>query len=175
MKCPACNNELSHIDESGVEVDICRGGCGGVWFDTYEFKKFDEPHEEAGQELLNVEIDPTISVDHREKRKCPHCKNITMMRHYFSVKKAIEIDECAGCGGIWLDMGELGTIRSLFGSEEEKSAAAAEVFDELFGPKLTQLKDERAKDSTKARRIANMFKYICPSYYISGDQDWGAF
>jgi len=26
-----------------------------------------------------------------------------------------------------------------------------------------------------ARKIANAFKFICPSYYIPGKQAWGAF
>jgi hypothetical protein len=25
----------------------------------------------------------------------------------------------------------------------------------------------------KARRIAYAFRFICPSYYIPGEQDWG--
>jgi len=24
-------------------------------------------------------------------------------------------------------------------------------------------------------KISNMFRFICPSYYIPGKQDWGAF
>jgi hypothetical protein len=27
----------------------------------------------------------------------------------------------------------------------------------------------------KARKIANMFRFVCPSYYIPDKQDWGAF
>ena len=175
MKCAACDNELSHIEVGGVEVDICKGGCGGIWFDNYEFKKFDEPHEHAGVELLEVERDPKVTVDHSEKRNCPRCQNITMMRHFFSVKKEVEIDECANCAGIWLDPGELATVRSLFSSEGEKREAAEKVFDDLFGPQLEALVKEREKDRDKTRRIANMLKYICPSHYISGKQDWGAF
>ena len=41
MKCPACENELTDKDVGGVTVDICNGGCGGLWFDNFEFKKFD--------------------------------------------------------------------------------------------------------------------------------------
>jgi Zn-finger nucleic acid-binding protein len=175
MKCPACSNELSHADVNGVEVDVCKGGCGGIWFDNYEFKKFDEPHEHAGEELLGSEIDPNVTVDHSEKRNCPKCENIIMMRHFFSVKKEVELDECAGCAGIWLDTGELARLRSLFTSEDDRKEAAEKVFDDLLGPQLEALATERAKNRQKARRMANMFKFICPSYYISGKQGWGAF
>ena len=27
----------------------------------------------------------------------------------------------------------------------------------------------------KAQRFAHAFRFICPSYYIPGKQDWGAF
>ena len=175
MKCPACGNKLSHLDVNGIEVDTCKGGCGGVWFDNYEFKKFDEPHEHAGESLLEVERDPNVTIDHSERRNCPRCENITMMRRFFSIKKEVELDECASCAGIWLDTGELAHIRSLFQSEAERKAAANEVFEDLFGPKLEALTKESEKNLQDARRIANMFKYICPSYYIPGKQDGGAF
>ena len=35
-----------------------------------------------------------------------------MMRHPFSVKREIEIDECPNCAGYWLDHGELDAIRN---------------------------------------------------------------
>ncbi len=175
MKCPACSHTLSHIVVNEVELDICKGGCGGIWFDNFEFKKFDEPHEYAGDELLNVERGTGISVDHSTKRHCPKCSTITMMRHFFSIKKQVEIDECAGCAGIWLDTGELSEIRSLFDSEEARHQAAEKVFSDLFGPQLEALAKEREANAERAERIANMFKYLCPSYYLPGKQKWGAF
>ena len=175
MECPACKHQLSHILVDGIELDICHGGCGGIWFDTFEFKKFDDPHEESGTELLNIPIDPSIDVDHSERRRCPKCENITLMRHYYSVKQEVEIDDCANCAGVWLDAGELNNIRNQFDSDEERRAAAAAVFDELFGPQLEVLRREQEKDLARVRRVANMLRFICPSYYLSGKKDWGVF
>ena len=45
VKCPACGNNLTEKKFGEVTVDVCEGGCGGVWFDWFEFKKVDEPHE----------------------------------------------------------------------------------------------------------------------------------
>jgi len=160
MQCPACSNELSRVDVNEIEVDVCKGGCGGVWFDGYEFKKFDEPHEHAGVDLLDVEIDPNTRVDHSKKRNCPRCENITMMRHYFSVKKEVEVDECGGCAGIWLDAGELAHIRSLFNSEEERKEAAKNVFADLFGAQIESIQSDREQNLKKTRRMANMFNFI---------------
>ena len=52
MNCPACGNVLEEMKVGDVMVDVCQGGCGGIWFDNYELEKFDEPHESAGEELL---------------------------------------------------------------------------------------------------------------------------
>ena len=175
MNCPACANVLKEMTVSGVALDVCRGGCGGIWFDNFELKKFDEPHESAGEELLDVERDQGIIVDHAKRLKCPKCDDIVMMRHFFSIKKQVVVDECPGCGSFWLDAGELGKIRGLFNTEEEKHKAAEEYFSEIFDDKLAALKAEDQAGVNKARKISNMFRFICPSYYIPGKQDWGAF
>lgn len=175
MKCPACENQLQEITVSDIAVDICKGGCGGIWFDNLELKKFDEPHESAGEELLEIERDESIAIDHTKSLMCPKCDDIVMMRHFYSVKKEVKVDECPGCGGFWLNTGELGRIRSLFNTEEEKNKAAEEYFSEVFGAKLAAMKEADETKLDKARKISNMFRFICPSYYIPGKQNWGAF
>jgi len=158
-----------------VTVDICRGGCGGIWFDNFEISKFDEPHESEGEALLDIERDESITVDPDKRLKCPRCDDIVLMRHFFSVKKQVELDECPGCGGFWLDAGELRQIRTLFQSEQEKHDAAEAYFDDLFGEKLKAMTQQSEEDLARTRRIVNVFRFICPSYYIPGKQAWGAF
>lgn len=175
MKCPACGNMLQEMTVGDVAVDVCKGGCGGIWFDNFELKKFDEPHESAGEALLDIERDESIVVDHTKRLKCPKCDDIVMMRHFFSVEKGVEVDECPGCAGFWLDAGELGEIRSLFETEEQRHKAADEYFEEVFGDHFKAMKAESEDKLAKTRKIANVFRYICPSYYIPGKQDWGAF
>lgn len=158
-----------------VTVDVCQGGCAGIWFDNFELKKFDEPHESAGETLLDIERDKSVNVDYTKKLKCPKCDDVVLMRHFFSIKKGVEVDECPGCGSFWLDAGELRTIRSLFNTEEERHQAAEEYFEDLFGDHFAAMKLENEEKLAKARKIANMFRYICPSYYIPGKQAGGAF
>ena len=98
-----------------------------------------------------------------------------MMRHFFSVKKQVGVDECPGCAGIWLDAGELNQIRSMFDTEQERHQAADEYFNEVFGDQFKTMQAESEAGLQKARKIANMFRFICPSYYIPGKQAWGAF
>jgi len=175
MKCPVCNNKLHKQSVDDINVCVCQGGCGGIWFDNRELSHFDEPHESAGNALLDIETNPSTTVNHDTKRPCPTCDNIIMMRHFFSTEHQVEIDECGNCGGIWLDSGELSHIRNLFDSEEEKKAAAKKYFSDIFGKELSQMKAESNASLKKAQTFANMFKFICPSYYIPNDQDWGAF
>ena len=104
-------------------VDVCHGGCGGIWFDAFELPRVDEDAEAAGEALLHVERDHRIVVDFKRKRDCPRCAGIKLHRHFFSAKRRVEVDQCPNCGGYWLDAGELAQIRQ----ERSQTAKAEEV------------------------------------------------
>ncbi|MBT4762014.1 MAG: zf-TFIIB domain-containing protein [Bdellovibrionaceae bacterium] len=174
MICPACDSKLSEKTFDGIDIDVCDKGCGGLWFDWMELKKFDEPHEATGSEILDIIAQANASPDMDKRHKCPKCEDIVLYRHFFSVKKHVEIDECPTCGGFWLDAGELSALRSLFKNEEDRIKAAEDVFEDLFSGDLKKLKEKSKEEYQKARTIAKLFKFICPSNYISGKQDWGA-
>jgi len=120
MKCPACFNELTQQQIGSLVVDVCDGGCGGVWFDAFELQRADEEQEEVGERLLSIRRDPQLQVDPSRKRQCPRCTHMKLRRHFFSAKRRVEVDECPNCGGYWLDFGELSQIRA------EKSEDAQE-------------------------------------------------
>lgn len=166
MQCPACGRALQTILVGDVSVEVCQGGCGGLWFDNYELKKVDEPHEAAGQALLDVERDEKIKVDHSRKRNCPKCNNTVMMRHFFSVKRQVEIDECPRCAGVWLDYGELGTIRKTCQSQQEREKAAEEYFTEVLGPDFA--KEPVRGDLDTSRRVTRVFRFLSPRYRFWG-------
>lgn len=175
MDCPACDRSLCSKDIGPITVDICDDGCGGIWFDNFELKKVDEPHESAGESLLQIRRDPQIHVDLDQRRHCPSCQDTLMMQHFFSVKHKVTVDECPRCGGIWLDYGELGQIRELFKSEEERREAARKYFNDLFGKEMADAEGVSRDKMEQKQKIARMFRFICPSHYIPGKQDWGAF
>ncbi len=175
MRCPACGNELTGIEIGEITVDACRNGCGGIWFDQLELNRLDEQHETAGESLLDIERDPAVKLDRERRRNCPSCDDMVLSRHFFSPLKEAEIDECPGCAGVWLDVGELALIRSQFATKEEREKAAEEYFDDLFGEELDKMAEEGEERLRKARKFANSLKFICPSYYIPGKQEWGAF
>lgn len=175
MKCPACGNDLQKITVKDITVDACKGGCGGIWFDQFELKKVDEPHESAGESLLDIERNENLSSDRSKRRMCPKCEGIVMMQHFVSIKREVEVDECPKCAGFWLDYGELGRIRNQFESEADRKKAAAEYFSEIVDKDLARMRQESKEKSEKSQKIARMFRFVCPSYYIPGKQDWGAF
>ena len=175
MICPACQKNLKEIKIGSLAIDVCAGGCGGAWFDNFEIKQVDEPHEHAGEALLDISRDDSIKIDYAAKRKCPRCQDILMMKHFFSIQKKVEIDECAQCGGIWLDVGELAGIRALYSSEAERNKAAEEYFSQVVKTSLADIQAQSDADLARAKKVAHLFRFICPSFYIPGDQEWGAF
>src|SRR5690348_10863983 len=143
MNCPACGRPLIPRKVGDVTVDGCDGGCGGIWFDHYELRKLDERTESAGEALLDVRRDPSVQVDPNKLYTCPHdTDDVVMMRHFWSVKRAVTIDECPECGGVFLDAGELGKIRDEFPTEESRHAAADAYFAEVVDPMLDQARAE---------------------------------
>ena len=125
MKCPACFNELTKRQIGNLEVDVCQGGCGGVWFDAFELQRVDEEKECAGEHLLEIERDKSVVVDPTRKRQCPRCEGVKLMRHFFSARRRIEVDQCPNCDGYWLDAGELAAVRTEKAQEERVSEAAS--------------------------------------------------
>lgn len=136
MICPSCGRELSSVTVGALTVDACDGiGCGGIFFDHDELTSVDDLSEECGDELVRLQkrTNP-VAVDSTEEqsRRCPKCAGIKMMRHYFSARQKVVIDECGKCHGIWLDAGELDQIRREFGSREERERDLQAYFEKLF-------------------------------------------
>jgi hypothetical protein len=121
MKCPACFNALTPAQVGAVTVDICRA-CGGIWFDAFELQRVDEEHETAGEWLLQIDREQQIQVDPQRKRNCPRCDGIKLKRHYYSPRRQVEVDECPGCGGYWLDAGELEKVRKETEAQRHEAA-----------------------------------------------------
>lgn len=175
MKCPACSKALRIMLVSGVELEVCDGGCGGIWFDQFEFKKFDEQHEPDAETILRLKVDPLVKVDYSKQRACPKCVNIVMRTNFVSIKRQVKIDECAKCAGIWLDAGELQNIRMEYPTQKDREKAAEKLYDEMFGKQLAEAKMQSNEELATLRRFANAFRFICPSFYIPGKQKGGAF
>lgn len=176
MYCPACACELSTRTVGDVTVDVCDGGCGGIWLDQYELAKVDESAESAGEQLLDVRRDPDLAVDPEKRYSCPRCADFpTLLRHFWSVERAVTMDECPECGGVFLDVGELGSIRHEFPTHEAKEAAADAYFKEVVDPLLEREHEKSQAELARAQKFASAFRFICPSYYVPGKQAGAAY
>lgn len=110
MKCPACARKLTEIRVGSVALDVCQGGCGGVWFDAGELAHVNDQHRKSGHGL-QVTRDETITVDDALPRHCPVCSRTKLVRRLFSLGTGVELDCCPKCQGVWLDFGELEIIQ----------------------------------------------------------------
>jgi len=137
---------------SDIVVDVCRGGCGGMWFDHLELGKLDDQEEAAGAELLAVPREPAVRVAHEAPWGCPRCGHPAMMRRFYSPARAIEIDECPRCGGIWLDAGELATIRAQYASQADRKAAHSQAARDIYKRQVAELEAEFAAEDADAEQ-----------------------
>lgn len=107
MNCPACHGTLREKSAAGMTLDVCYGGCGGIWFDAKELERVDA---RAATTLHTVWQHRHQKRAATEPRLCPRCPSQVLDRQWFSNQKHIEIDQCPRCGGIWLDNGEFTLI-----------------------------------------------------------------
>ena len=107
MNCPKCDQPLSATTVQGAEVDQCPA-CRGIWFDEHELQTI--------LALKSADLRP-LSRGHDQTeldRKTGHCpRDANRLTRVCSARdRAVVIDVCPVCHGIWLDGGEL---RKLFG------------------------------------------------------------
>lgn len=107
MNCPACKSPLREKAVPGMTVDVCVGGCGGIWFDATELQRVDA---RAASTLHTVRKHEYQKAPRDEPRACPRCTSQLLDRRWFSDAKSVEIDQCGKCAGIWLDEGEFARL-----------------------------------------------------------------
>jgi len=100
-----------------MTLDVCYGGCGGIWFDATELDRVDA---RTATTLHTIWQAPVGKVNLTGPRICPRCPEQGLDRKWFSDLRKVEIDQCPACGGIWLDAGEFSRIY-----EEIKGAKVA--------------------------------------------------
>ena len=145
LECPACWNQLVPTPVKDLTVDVCHG-CGGIWFDAGELARVDNPRE-TGEVLLAIERDVSVGVRHDQARSCPRCEAEMDRRAYGPA--SVQIDECPGCNGIFLDAGELEVIRQYQRGRKDPSLVGSGLYSESEGP-----------PSESTRRIAEILGIV---------------
>lgn len=153
LKCPACENNLIPFEAGAVVVDICKRGCGGIWFDKDELYRVDNKQELNGSCLANISANPNVQINNSD-RYCPVCKVEKMRKHYYSPKlQTFEIDECGKCGGIWLDNKEIDAIRQTFENNEDKLSYEGSYMSALSYELIDEAEKERRANASLLDKI----------------------
>ena len=161
IECPACGKTMHKVfmENAGVSLDVCVDGCGGMFFDNRELKKFDE-HIENIEELRQAIQGKTFNkVDETSVRVCPVCGN-NMVKNYVSIKKEITIDECYSCGGKFFDNGELEKMRDQYATEEDRKQdfLAATYMD--VGSKIDAMELENQRRQRDCSYVFRVFRRL---------------
>lgn len=103
--CPKCGEEALADAEGpgGVAVEQCRR-CRGVWLDAGELEAVLGAGGGAAADLSLISPGPSDI-------RCPRCGE--KMRRGGLANPLLLADRCRGCGGFWLDSGELPRLKEL--------------------------------------------------------------
>lgn len=110
-QCPACDRGLQRMKLRGVVLDVCQGGCGGVWFDAAELERLNAAAPVGNEPLAEISRGADLVLDESRERFCLRCRQQKLEQKLFSLGTGVIMDCCPKCGGRWLDFGELATIR----------------------------------------------------------------
>ena len=130
MKCPVCTNKLTQMDLSGIKVDACDQGCGGIWFDKFELLKFRNLKAAKSEQSLEIQLAPNLKLPELDQLVCPICAPQKMLRRFSSFKRQIHIDECPNCAGVWLDHKELTGVVEEFASPADQLQQTEQYVDQ---------------------------------------------
>lgn len=135
--CPRCSSEtptpLLRVEDGQLTLDTCRS-CGGLWLDAEEWKPV------VGS-VRSVERPQALALDFR-RLDCPACGHSEdtagLVPRGLQGVPGLELDICGGCGGAWLDRGEL---------EHARQAAR------LLGDERRRLADQHRQREREAGRV----------------------
>lgn len=106
MYCPGCSGVLQEVSVPPVLVDVCVQGCKGIWFDRGELEKVLKKSPDADQLMNSTGWEVKVPVA-GALRHCPRCVGTGLKTFQWGTEYPVELDVCPGCGGYWLDAGEL--------------------------------------------------------------------
>jgi hypothetical protein len=151
---------------AGVTVDMCKDGCGGIWFDAGELRKLEKAGAGVGESLLDAAPAPGARVDPGKRLRCPKCVDVVLARHPSSAESPVLVDECPSCGGYWLNAGELRAIEAGESTGRAREQQASVYFDKLFGAQMEAEHEEDEAEFAKGEHFAHTMRFICPSHYM---------
>ena len=118
MKCPHCESNLRSSQHNRYFAYAC-DNCQGIWIPGNEIVKITNKEPAFSFDKGKPYSDSIFSGS--SDRTCPSCRNTPLfIRHL----QGIELDICAGCGGIYFDHDEIEKLIQSDGDKEWFDAAA---------------------------------------------------
>lgn len=114
--CPDDNLPLEPRTLRNVTVDVCKK-CAGVFFDEGEINRL---RLDGNNAMVELEDEVRPSDDHlvdfmvmkETPRACPNCRSsMDKMRYLYN--SPVMLDSCSNCGGVWVEDGELRSMRDV--------------------------------------------------------------
>jgi len=115
MNCPKCTGaELRRgkLRGSEVELDGCQS-CGGLWFDGGELGAVLGPVAAE-----RAQIPPHARAN--ERLRCPRCGQALVWFCFPGTMTVV--DACRGCQGVWLDGGEVKSLKAALDAPADEMA-----------------------------------------------------
>lgn len=165
IKCPACGTPMEkiYIQSAQCNIDVCLNGCGGIFFDNYEFKKMDEKHEDIKELEQAMQGKEFNRVDLTKDRYCPKC-GAKMMKNFIDVNHEIETDTCYECGSVFLDNNELFDIRKQYNTEEDRANAFNRAFLKQHSEELLNLEAESKERESRRSPMYKFYRNVIAKY-----------
>ena len=114
LVCPKCGTGLSQREVEvlgpNVHVDVCPD-CKGMWFDDGELRKV------LRDRRVEARMVPIAVGREAGSLECPRCGSTMDLRQ----AEDVVVDACPGCRGLWLDMGELGSLEAFARAGPQKA------------------------------------------------------
>jgi Zn-finger nucleic acid-binding protein len=153
MRCPRDQAPLERQTyKNEIQVDRCTS-CRGIWLDRGELELIQETSQRSDASALRgIQVIASAYELARQKARpdiaCPKCERTLAPREYAHCSQIL-IDLCPGCGGVWLDRGELEALEQFFTRERKEP----ENLRKGFWASLTKLYPLYQVGSIRARFV----------------------
>lgn len=147
---------------AGINVYVCQGECGGLWFDRFQFKKLKVLKPGVGKSLVTIERAEGVKIYRGAEHPCPACKTTLLYRHFFNADWNTEINQCSKCRGFWIDIAGLAKLHTLPASQ--RTQAIEKYFTNIINEKLKGMRLLHGDMAEQALILEQIFQFLCPEY-----------
>ena len=170
MICPSCKNQLTHFTFEGVNVEACEDSCGGFWMQKDQIKKISGPPG-TGKKLLLIKPADGVRLFRNVEHPCPNCLTTLLFKHFSNRELDIQVDQCAKCGGFWIESGKLNSLWNQ-GNVNGLCHPVTNYFAEVYEKCISILDVSNADICKSAKQMVKIFRWVSPEDFIQDKNIW---